>query len=612
MIEQIKNYKNFRLLPILTVILLFGMVLIPTIFWHGGILEIEATTFMPQYLDNRTILQKVFDPNSNDWNTFQARELSFFFDYIDANFYYFLLRATNVALYIPFSSFLASFLIIAVWYIGTKKTLPKLPTYISTLILVLLLTSFVFVSTMGLYYRSGKPMLAPIGLALMFYILWVGQKTFTKPAKISSLLLTKDSAVVFLLSLLMGLLDRQGFFYTLVACIVLSIHYFFKRRLQDLLIGSLLAAIFLQLYNSYIGPNIVHIINGYWPDPSYQKISYIELLSQPSLFVKATNLLIDNTIAIFGSFNILFYISVIVVCAFVFYKKGIIQEGKLKTLPYRLGVGYALIIFSLQVLMFALMISKHHYVYDWVDHRFWYYPLSYVTTVIFGLAILVNNILPLINSSSRKLLCMLLIFMSLSNLLNLQHYKDLMLSSYWFLPVYEQAEMLKKSFQTNVVNPELNKEYRSVYFQSLHKFEYNLNSQVNLLAANSEWTFLNTRGLSGPEGKSPNEWRWALGPETSFEFKLPRSQIVELAFSFNNPIKGQDVVVEINQETVLRLNNIESGKSVDKLIKYEGKQGFNKITFRYKDWNHKTSTFVASDERLLSVAFNKLLIQPQK
>ena len=59
-------------------------VLIPAAFWKGGVLDGEAIMFVINYADDRTPLQKVFNPQLNDFNTFQARELSFLFDYLDA------------------------------------------------------------------------------------------------------------------------------------------------------------------------------------------------------------------------------------------------------------------------------------------------------------------------------------------------------------------------------------------------------------------------------------------------------------------------------------------------------------------------------------------------
>ena len=61
-----------------------GHVAGPVYFWDGGIIEAETTHFARQYLDGRPLLQKVFDPHANDIGTYQARELSYLFDFLDA------------------------------------------------------------------------------------------------------------------------------------------------------------------------------------------------------------------------------------------------------------------------------------------------------------------------------------------------------------------------------------------------------------------------------------------------------------------------------------------------------------------------------------------------
>src|SRR5687768_5256850 len=79
-------------------------VAIPAVFWKGGVLEGEAISFIINHAGDQSILQKVFNTQLNDFDTFQARELSFFFDYLDSNFYFLLLRLFDIALFIPLSA----------------------------------------------------------------------------------------------------------------------------------------------------------------------------------------------------------------------------------------------------------------------------------------------------------------------------------------------------------------------------------------------------------------------------------------------------------------------------------------------------------------------------
>src|SRR5438045_304383 len=53
-------------------------------FWGRGIIDKEAMIFVLNYLERRPFLATIFDPGVNDSGLYQARELSYLFDFIDA------------------------------------------------------------------------------------------------------------------------------------------------------------------------------------------------------------------------------------------------------------------------------------------------------------------------------------------------------------------------------------------------------------------------------------------------------------------------------------------------------------------------------------------------
>ena len=63
-----------------------------TLYRDGGELHQESAIFMMNYLDGRPLLATVIDPYNNDLSMYQARELSYFFDYLDAHFVAFLMK----------------------------------------------------------------------------------------------------------------------------------------------------------------------------------------------------------------------------------------------------------------------------------------------------------------------------------------------------------------------------------------------------------------------------------------------------------------------------------------------------------------------------------------
>ena len=91
----------------MAIALIVAAVVAPFWYWDGGLIEIEATQFVQNYLADRPVLAHVFDPRRNDINTYQARELSYFIDYLDAQVFRHLMH-WDLALFIPLSAIVAS------------------------------------------------------------------------------------------------------------------------------------------------------------------------------------------------------------------------------------------------------------------------------------------------------------------------------------------------------------------------------------------------------------------------------------------------------------------------------------------------------------------------
>lgn len=440
---------------------------LPAAFWKGGVLEGEAISFIIGHTGEQTLLQKVFNTQLNDFDTFQARELSFFFDYLDANFYLFLLRHFDIGFFVPLSAIVSSILIILIYRIGVRRTLPGVDRVTAELSLLPFLTGFVFISTMGVFYRSGKPLLAPVLLALMFHILRTAQlRAGNSSLETRWALVTRRSLVTFGLLLIAALLDRQGFFYGLIAFSVLLVHFLFTRKLKDLLIASGAAAVVALLYNFVLGPAIVWAVNSYRVDFFYQRIPAEELARLPLHSLEAIRLLIANVAAMLGGYHVVGYLVLCLIAGWLAWKGiRLYQERMPGTFGERyasatsLGITYALMLFALQIVMFALMIARHRFIYDWVDHWYWYYTLPFLMTVLFGLALLLNALLPSLGTIQRRVLRVALVLIAISNLLHLPANRKLMLTSQWFSQEYPLSEMLKASIRNHYRHPDLDEEY---------------------------------------------------------------------------------------------------------------------------------------------------------
>jgi hypothetical protein len=365
------------------------------------------------------------------------------------------------------SAIVSSILIILIYRRGVRRTLPGLDRLTAELSLLPFLTCFVFVSTMGVYYRSAKPLLAPVLLALMFHILGSAQSRAGKSTLEKGwAMVNRQSLITFGLLLVAALLDRQGFFYVLIAFSILFVHFLVTRRLKDLLIASGAAAILAHLYNWFLGPAIIWAVHAYRVDFFYQRIPVEELAKLPVHSLKAIRLLVANLAAMLGGYYVVGYLVLAVITGWLLWKAVRLYKERMPgtfreryASGARLGMIYVLMVLGLQVVLFALMIARHRFIYDWIDHWYWYYSLPFLMTVLFGLALFLNAALPSLGNVPRRVLRVALVLIAISNLLHLPANRKLMLSSQWFSQEYPYSEMLKASIRNHYPHPDLDGEY---------------------------------------------------------------------------------------------------------------------------------------------------------
>ena len=111
-----------------------------------GLLHPEALERIPNYLDERNLFQKVYDIDKNEYGLYQARELSHFFDFIDANFiklsaYVGLPHFYSLVYFISIFIIIAACLYIARFYFNHKNFLTP-----SLIILIFLFSAIPFFS----------------------------------------------------------------------------------------------------------------------------------------------------------------------------------------------------------------------------------------------------------------------------------------------------------------------------------------------------------------------------------------------------------------------------------------------------------------------------------
>lgn len=100
--------------------------LLENLYLFGYHLDLESAAFLGNYLADRSLPELVFDPARNDWKLYQARELSYFFDCLDARFIGWSIRHGWCQFY-TLSGFLMLTAAVFVQQYGIRTLYPKLP-----------------------------------------------------------------------------------------------------------------------------------------------------------------------------------------------------------------------------------------------------------------------------------------------------------------------------------------------------------------------------------------------------------------------------------------------------------------------------------------------------
>jgi hypothetical protein len=439
--------------------------LLPAWFWDQGCFESEATLFVRQYTapGPRPALLRIFDPHANDLGTYQGRELSYAIDLLDAHARPVLAARFGPAFAIPASALVASLVWVLAFACIARRWARDAHPILPPLLLLAVLTSFAFVSTMGLFYRSAKPMLAAVVVVWVASLLALSEANDRRRALAPMALLVMSAAVA-------GLLDRQGAFMVLAAALLLWVHARRTGRLRGAAWAMTAVAGGAQLYNFAVGPLVIWSLNGYWPDFSFQRIPAGELWRLPNHALRAVALLSQNILIVFGGRWEIAAAGVIGFAILASRRGWIDWRGPLRRLREycrsgRHGRLVEIVLWALasQVAMFALMIARHGYVYRWIDHRYWYYPLPFLALAACGLLLLVNAWAQRASPRSQRVLALVLVGSVVGNLLTLGHRRDVMLTGEWFREVHQQCTLLKAALRDGSPRDGLTPGYAALY-----------------------------------------------------------------------------------------------------------------------------------------------------
>ncbi|MBX3414558.1 MAG: hypothetical protein KF708_17860 [Pirellulales bacterium] len=436
------------------------LLVVPAIYWHGGVLETESPWFISHYLDYRGIAAKVFDPHTNDFNAYQGRELSYFFDYLDAQVFRVWLQM-GYPLFIATSTFLATVSLVLVHQLWIGRLLPRLPPVTSILVLLVYLTGFVRLSTDGMYYRSTKPLMVPLivlGMSLVWYFQQRPRDGVARRAMWWAVvsLYTIGTAI--------SLLDRMGFYLVTVSAALTAIHAVWRKGHWDVCLALMASSATGLLYNYVLGPQLIFWINGYRPDFSYQRVDLMRIVTEPWHLAQGSLLLVEQAWLGFGNYALLLALLLMLTAlAIVLKRRGIPRHRWTAFVPPLL---YSCLASVAGAFMLAVMVVRHPAIYD-VDHRLWYYGLPIQATLLFPVWLGLNWFLE--GSSARRALLVNVVLVGLvaSNLLSWGRYRRELFAGEWYHVSYGQTELLRRSLQQESLDPNLGGNYVTLYYVCL-------------------------------------------------------------------------------------------------------------------------------------------------
>lgn len=217
-----------------------------------GFIHPEAYSFLPHYLSGRRLVDLVLDNRVTDWGLYQARELGFVFDFLDAQFFAWC-RDRGFLHFFSASHYL--FLLgagLILWTIAVRHL--HLGRGLAVGLVLLLWTSPSATLHTSLYRISKVGLLFAVFLAAW---LWLGASR--AEGKVASVMLFGAA------SLMWPMFDKQGLIFLCGAVAFLSAQFMASRSRADLRLLAAGLASFLGawIYQKWLGPGLIAAVQGY-------------------------------------------------------------------------------------------------------------------------------------------------------------------------------------------------------------------------------------------------------------------------------------------------------------------------------------------------------------
>ena len=410
-------------------VFILAALFLSSLLWNTEVLHMESASFLYNYTGDRPLLNIIFDPLNNDWGLYQGRELSYFIDYLDANFIA-LCAKWRMAHFYSLSFFTISILIILIQqYYGNLlfRNLSKIEIFAGT---CLLMSLPVFMLNSS-FFRSAKP-LCSLFLCLISYLTLLLYYRGVVFKKLKNNLLIW---IILAVELLMTISDKQGVFFVAAFGMIFAIFLLFSFVLPKLSIANNRSLFFLALgtagvlflsvlYNGLICPQIIHALNGYYPDFDFQKpqaVSLSVIFSGLDVFLSFTGTLLSRS-GLWGGIAVLALI--ILTLGIPLYKSPRNLTKRWYVQRFYILSAFVLLFSAISV-MFILMTSRLPALADFPELISSSYIMPTMIVLLFFIMLSLNCWKRGKNKTHTKAIAALFFVLSFVNIMTIPHYIDL-------------------------------------------------------------------------------------------------------------------------------------------------------------------------------------------
>jgi len=361
----------------------------------------EANCFLMHYNSDAPLVNLIFDPLRTDWASFQARELSYLLDYLDAKFIFHSIHFHHAHFY-SLSALILLMLSSVLIHKKLKKLYPEADARIIFLIPLMYVTAF---AEQTGFFRSAKPAVA----LLLLWVFFTVAEMIKMPEKFKSF---KAYIPMMIPLLLLPFFDRIGFFIT-AACaagsavmmLFFACNYTFglketsdsfKKPFLIFSLAALVSVIISLIYNFMLAPWIVQKLNHYTISYEYQTFT-----TNPSVLSDGALYILEN----YGGFFFPIYRNAafaagLVICLFLTY--AVINTAK--SAPQKRITMFAFIgVITASIICTGMMISRHPIIKE-LPTGAYFHVFGAALTGIFSVILLESE-----NKKVRQLM-MILIF----------------------------------------------------------------------------------------------------------------------------------------------------------------------------------------------------------